>query len=131
VVLPAAVAVSYAAQSDNNATRLGVPNLHPDIIAKIAFDPKMPAGHSLHFELMGMERTFKAYDPTAKRSNAILGGAGSANSLFELFRGFRLVSANYYGAGGGRYIFGLSPDLIARANGSPSLIHSGRCGRGL
>ena len=125
VVLPAAFAVSYAAQLDNNATSLGVPNLHPDIIAKIASDPKMPAGHSLHFELMGMERTFKTYNLTAKQSDAILGGAGSANLLFELWHGFRLVSTNYYGAGGGRYIFGLSPDLIARADGSLSPIHSG------
>jgi hypothetical protein len=125
VVLPAAFAAAYSAQLDNNGTSLGAPNLHPDLIAKIALDPNMPAGHSLHFELMGMERTFKTYDPTANRSHTVLGGAGSASLLFELFPGFRLVSTNYYGDGGGRYILGLSPDLIAKANGSLSLIHSG------
>ena len=34
------------------------------------------------------------------------------------------MTNNFWSDGGGRYIFGQAPDLIARANGSISLIHS-------
>src|SRR5579884_3660907 len=43
---------------------------------------------------------------------------------FELFKGFRLLTNNFYSDGGGRYIFGQAPDLIVQADGSPSLIHA-------
>ncbi len=35
------------------------------------------------------------------------------------------MTNNYWSDGGGRYIFGQAPDLIAHANGSISLVHSG------
>ena len=37
----------------------------------------------------------------------------------------RLLTNNFWSDGGGRYIYGQAPDLIAHANGSISLIHSG------
>ena len=39
--------------------------------------------------------------------------------------GFRLVTNNFWSDGEGRYLFGVAPDFIVRADGSPSLIHSG------
>jgi hypothetical protein len=39
--------------------------------------------------------------------------------------GFRLLTNNFWSDGGGRYIFGQVPDLIARADGSLSPIHTG------
>ena len=44
---------------------------------------------------------------------------------FEPLKGFRLLTNNYISDGGGRYIFGQAPDVIARADGSLSPIHSG------
>ena len=41
-----------------------------------------------------------------------------------MFKGFRLLTHNFWSDGGGRYIFGQAPDLIARADGSISLIHA-------
>src|SRR5205814_6145839 len=42
----------------------------------------------------------------------------------ELVKGLRLVTNNFASDGGGRYIFGQAPDLIAHADGSLSLIHA-------
>ena len=36
----------------------------------------------------------------------------------------RLIGKGFYNDGGGRWIFGLGPDLIIKANGEPSLVHS-------
>ena len=43
----------------------------------------------------------------------------------EIVQGFRFITNNYWSDGGGRYIFGQAPDVIARADGSLSVIHSG------
>ena len=53
-------------------------------------------------------------------------GAGAfVNLNFELFKGFRVLTNNYWSDGGGRYIFGQVPDLIVRSNGSISPIKTG------
>ncbi len=44
---------------------------------------------------------------------------------FEVIKGLRLITNNYWSDGGGRYLFGRAPDLIARADGSLSRSHSG------
>ncbi|MFN8006506.1 MAG: hypothetical protein U0V70_05670 [Terriglobia bacterium] len=41
-----------------------------------------------------------------------------------MFKDFRIVTNNYWSDGGGRYIAGQVPDLIAQADGDPSLIHA-------
>jgi len=38
-----------------------VPNLHPDIISKLAFDGGGD-GHAMHFEVAGLYRTFQSYN---------------------------------------------------------------------
>jgi len=48
VTLPTALVTPFANQLDNGNTALGVPNLHPDIITKVAFDRQV-ANRSLHF----------------------------------------------------------------------------------
>ena len=53
-----------------------------------------------------------------------VGGGGFLNLHVEIFKGFRLLTNNFWSDGGGRYIFGQAPDLIAHANGSISLIHA-------
>jgi hypothetical protein len=74
VVLPTGVNPGYAPsatgspQFDTNsgntsnanaANNTNVPNLHPDIIVKTAFDAK-PGGHQVHFDVAGLFRSFKA-----------------------------------------------------------------------
>jgi hypothetical protein len=47
------------------------------------------------------------------------------NANLELLKDFRVVTNNFWSDGGGRYLFGQAPDVIIRADGRPSPIHSG------
>jgi hypothetical protein len=121
VTLPSALATPYANQLNNGTTTLAVPDVHPDIIAKIAFDPSSRA----HLEVAGLFRTFKVYNPLTTSHHTSNGAGGSVNFNFGLTKNFRLVSNNFWSDGGGRWIFGLAPDVIVRPDGSLSPIHSG------
>ncbi len=120
VTLPAALATPYASQLNNGNTTLSVPDVHPDIIAKVALDPSSRA----HVEVAGLFRTFKVYNPLNTTHYTANGFGGSANFNFELARGFRVLSNNYFSDGGGRWIFGLAPDLVVRPDGSLSALHA-------
>jgi hypothetical protein len=121
VTLPSALATPYANQLNSGATSLSVPGVHPDIIAKVAFDPNSRA----HFEVAGLFRTFRVYDPLSTTHNTAHGYGGSVNFNFGITKNLHLVSNNYWSDGGGRWIFGLAPDVIVRADGTLSPIHSG------
>jgi hypothetical protein len=118
--LPAALA-TYTTELNNGGNTFGVPNRAPDVIAKLAFDPSK----KVHAEIGGVARFFQAYNPTSATHYSATGGGGFVNVNFELFKGFRLLTNNFWSDGGGRYIFGQAPDLIVRADGSLSLIHTG------
>jgi hypothetical protein len=126
VVLPAALTGLAGTQLDNQTNVQTIPNLHPDIIGKIAFDPSARA----HIEVAGIFRTFKMWNtttgqPTSGQYSTKSGGGGSINANFEIFKNFRLVTNNYWSDGGGRYLFGQAPDVAVRANGTVSPIHAG------
>jgi hypothetical protein len=122
IVTPAALTTLTTNQIDTGgASYLSTPNVHPDIIAKIAFDPSAKA----HIEFAGIDRTFRVVNPTTLQTFAKAGVGGSVNANFELFKGFRLITNNYWSDGGGRYLFGQAPDVIVRADGSVSPIHAG------
>jgi hypothetical protein len=128
---PAAYATLLGTQLDNAPnqfagpnTVLTVPTLHPDFIVKIAFDPSS----RFHGEIAGIERTFKVINPNNLAVGQYFTKAGGGVQVGlngEVFKNFRLISTNYWSDGGGRYLFGEAPDLIVRANGDLSLIHSG------
>jgi hypothetical protein len=125
-VLPTALSALAGSQLDNATTVQTTPNLHPDIIAKLAFDP---TSH-VHFEVAGIERTFRVWDSTTNafalnNYSTKIGAGGSVNGNFEIVKNFRLVTNNYWSDGGGRYMFGQAPDLMIRSDGSISPIHSG------
>ena len=122
VVLPAALTGLANSQLDNATGSVqNIPNVHPDIIAKLAFDPNS----KVHFEIAGIERTFKVWNPTANVYSTKAGGGGSFNGIFEFAKGIKFTTANYWSDGGGRYLFGNAPDLVLRADGSVSPIHAG------
>jgi len=146
--LPSSVGVpgtlNYATQFDSNSgntsSTTGVnnpntPNLHPDIIPKIAFDAK-PGGHSVHFDVAGLFRSFKAVNLVATPgsnltpANTVLdtihGGGVEAGLNVELVKNFRMIATGFYGSGVGRYIGSTgAPDLIIRPNGNLSGVHAG------
>jgi len=108
---------------DLGNSTFGVPNLHPDVIAKLAFDPK--TGHrDLHFEIGGVLSGFRFFNDEDQTKHHATGGGILAGVNYEVFRNFRLIANGFYSNGGGRWIFGLGPDVIINADGKPSLVHS-------
>ncbi|MFB3920145.1 MAG: hypothetical protein ACE145_00400 [Terriglobia bacterium] len=121
VTFPPALSSTYVGKELNDgSTTLNVPNVAPDVIVKLAFDPSK----KFHIEIGGVERNFRLWNPTDQTTYSTTGGGGFLNLNFELFKGFRVLTNNFLSDGGGRYIFGQAPDLIARDDGSPSLIHA-------
>ncbi len=121
ITLPSGLSSTYSSELNNGGNTLGVPNRAPDVIVKFAFDPTK----KIHFEVGGVVRQFHVFNPATSTHYSAAGGGGFANLNFELFKGFRLLTNNFWSDGGGRYIFGQAPDLVVRANGAPSLVHSG------
>jgi uncharacterized coiled-coil protein SlyX len=121
IVLPAALTSLAGGQLDNASNVFVTPNMNPDIVAKLAFDPSS----RVHFELAGIERTFKDWNPVTSVHSTKVGGAGSINASLEVVKNVRLISTNYWSDGGGRFLFGNAPDVVIRADGSISPIHSG------
>ena len=128
ITYPAAFASLANAQLDiaqnvsNGQNILTQPTVAPDIIAKLALDPSS----RFHFEIGGIERNFKTVNPSLLSQHFTATGGGLLVGLnAEVVKNFRLISTNYWSDGGGRYLFGQAPDLIVRANGTLSLVHSG------
>jgi hypothetical protein len=123
ITLPAALVSSYSSQLDLGETTFGVPNLHPDVIAKLAFDPKV--GHrDLHVEFAGLLSSFHFFNPQTQTKRGATGGGVLVGINYEAFKNFRLIANGFYSNGGGRWIFGLGPDVIINSDGQPSLVHS-------
>jgi hypothetical protein len=119
--LPAAFATSYNSEVDNSVNNdRTIPNVNPDVIAKVTIDPSS----RFHFEVGGVESTVKTFNQTTNQYFTKAGGGVTLGANAELFKNFRVVTANFYDDGSGRYIFGAAPDFIVRADGSPSLLHS-------
>lgn len=123
VTLPSGLASAYANQINTGGQNFADPNVGPDIISKLALDPVVN-GKLMHVEFVGLLSNFKTYNPTTKQSFTKTGGGGEFNVNLEVAKGFHLLANTYFSDGGGRYIFGLAPDLMIRPDGSPSLVHS-------
>ncbi|HEY3456739.1 MAG TPA: hypothetical protein VGK64_19330 [Bryobacteraceae bacterium] len=130
IVLPAAFTSLTGTQLNNGASNYTVPNLHPDIIGKVALDQ----GRS-HLEAGVLVRTFKiatgAGTPAMFTAHSTTAVSGEVNANFGLTQNVRLIANTFFGAGGGRYIGGTGPDLIVRADGSVSPVHSYAASGGL
>jgi hypothetical protein len=124
ITLPSLLATPYTnTQIDLGAATFTPPNLAPDLQAKIAFDPKVN-GNLMHIEFAGFLSAFKTYNPLTSQSFSTTGGGGEANFNLELVKNFHLIVNTFLSDGGGRYLFGQSPDLIIRPNGTPSPVHA-------
>jgi len=123
VVVPSALTTSYSGQLDNG-TLTSTPNAHPDFLPKVAFDGHLGDRH-MHIEAVGLVRSFKVFNPLSGSTSMSTGGGGSLNLNLEMFKNFHVIANSFWSDGGGRYIFGLGPDLVIRGDGTPSLVHSG------
>ncbi len=123
VVVPSAFSGLLGSQLNNGGSQIAAPALHPDIIAKVAFDPTS----KFHLEIAGLEVTDKIASPASSpqyQTYTKAGGGGSVNLGFDVAKGFRVLVNTFYSAGAGRYIFGQAPDFMIRSNGSLSLVRS-------
>ena len=130
IVAPAAIAGILGSQVNNGSSVISSAALAPDIIAKLAFDPSK----KVHFEVAGVEIANKIANPASSpafKTFTKVGGGGSVNLGVELMPNVRLVTNNFWSAGGGRYIFGQAPDFMIRSDGSLSLVHSASTVTGL
>ena len=125
----------FSTQFDNGSSNTSVssassntaaPNLHPDIIAKTAFDWKL-ASKAFHVDIGGVARSFKVYSnlSTPHATDTIVEGAGQLDVNFEVAKGLHLIGNSFYGGGGGRYLGALGPDVIVTPNGTLSPVRSG------
>ncbi len=128
VTLPAALSTSVTGQFNDTTTTYSVPNLHPDIIFKVAVD-----GHAgdkiLHLEAGALVRSFKFENavgkkPTTYTSSTATAVSAELNANLEVLKNVHLIANTFFGSGGGRYVFGLGPDVIVRADGSISPVHA-------
>jgi hypothetical protein len=121
ITLPTAFSALSGTQLDAGNEVLSAPTVAPDMIAKVAFDP----GSRLHFEIAGIERNFKTVNPSLLSQRFGKTGGGLQFGLnADVVKNVHLISTNFYSDGGGPYLAGQAPDLIVRADGSLSLIHS-------
>ncbi|HXE10613.1 MAG TPA: hypothetical protein VN633_00735 [Bryobacteraceae bacterium] len=129
ITFPAAFASKTAItnQFNSGSNDYSVPNSMPDVIAKVAFESH-PGGKLQHIEIAGLLRRFKYFNPIANNSIgqmfSAVGGGGSVNGNFEIFKNVRLIANTFFSDGGGRYLFGMAPDLTLRPDGSISLVHA-------
>ena len=123
ITLPALLTSSYGPQLDLGESTFTAPDLHPDVIAKVAFDPKV-AGRDLHFEIAGLLSSVRFFNPQDQAKHSATGGGILVGLNYEAFKNFRLIANGFYSNGGGRYVFGLAPNVIINADGKPSLVHS-------
>jgi hypothetical protein len=124
IVLPSLLSTAYTNnQIDLGAASFTPPNLHPDVQAKLAFDPVVN-GNLLHFEIGGVFSSFKTYNPLTSTSFTKQGGGGEANVNLELVKGLHLIVNSFLSDGEGRYLFGEAPDLIIDGTGAPLPLHA-------
>ncbi|HTV54031.1 MAG TPA: hypothetical protein VMI06_03870 [Terriglobia bacterium] len=118
----ATIPTAFASEVDNG-TLNSAPAFVPDIVGKLAFDPKVN-GRDMHFEFAGLFSGFKTYNPATSMTNTATGGGGEFNFNLELWKNFHLIATSYYSSGGGRYIIGLFPDFIVRPDGTISPVQT-------
>jgi len=113
-----------AGEVDTGASVNDVPNPFPDIIGKIAFDPKVGRTHQ-HIDGAVVLRSFKTYNlaTDAAFNKTAIGGALTA--AIEPVTSVRLVATAFYSSGGGRYIANANlPDLIVNHDASMTLVRT-------
>jgi hypothetical protein len=115
-------------QFQANGNILGVPNWFPDIIVKGAYDGKA-GDKAMHVEAAALVSGFKDYVPTnittaVAGTHTAVGFGGSVNANLEIFKNVRLIANTFFSDGGGRYIFGIGPDVIIRPDGTISPVHA-------
>jgi len=120
VTLPAAFTSAEVDNGSNTAT----PNQYPDVIAKLAFDPKTGKTHQ-HFEVAELIRGFKTFDSTSGAASTATATGTLVAANVEPVKNLHVVANAFVSKGGGRYIANTNiPDFIVTSTSSVSLVRS-------
>ncbi len=114
VSFPVCCAEDLGAQYNTGTNGLEVPNLMPDLATRVAFNPT----ETVHMDVGGVFRSFRHTLQAYRRDFSQAGGGVSANLGLKPSPTARLILQAAYGAGLGRYVGGLVPDLIVGSDGS-------------
>ena len=125
VVFPSGINSIISTQYNTGSQELKVPNMTPDFVLKGSFDGKFNGDRAVHLDVGTVMRVFRSWSggQVSGKDYAFGWGVG-ANFNVQLVKTVRLVLDGFASDGAGRYIGGLAPDVIVRANGSISPIHS-------
>jgi hypothetical protein len=127
VVLPAAFTageVNTGSGSSAVGSSSPAPNFAPDIIGKIAFDPKTGSTHQ-HIDAAVVLSSYKTYNATTDTKFSKEGYGASINAVLEPVKNVKLVATNFYSQGAGRYIANTNiPDFIVNPDFSMSSVKS-------
>jgi hypothetical protein len=113
VTLPRCCSSDLDVEYNTGADEMKVPNLMPDVVTRVALNPT----EAVHVDVGGVFRVFrhtvKPYDEVFKT----VGGGASINARVDAKK-TRLIGQFAFGAGLGRYIGGLVPDVTFTADSS-------------
>ena len=109
-------------QVDAGAAVNDVPNPFPDIIGKIAFDPKIGRTHQ-HIEAAVLMSRFQTYSLNTDTTFSETGSGGSVNAVVEVVPAVRVIGNAFFSSGGGRYIANTNlPNFIVNPDASITLV---------
>jgi hypothetical protein len=116
VTLPACCTSDLQAQYNVGTNGLSVPNLMPDIVSRAAFN----RAAVFHLDLGGVLRVFRhrVTPYTDAETFTRVGGGFSLNASARANGAMTLIGQIAYGAGLGRYLGGLAPDVSVDADGA-------------
>ena len=98
--------------------------MFPDVVGKVAFDPKIGRTHQ-HIEGAFLMRQFKTYNLYTDTKFGKTGTGGTLNAVIELLPTVRLIGNAFFSSGGGRYIANTNlPDLIVNHDASLTLVNT-------
>ncbi|HEY1213337.1 MAG TPA: hypothetical protein VGE93_06860, partial [Bryobacteraceae bacterium] len=130
--------ISGSNEFNNGNTTTSTPNESPDVIFKAAYDGHVGNGRIMHVEAGALIRNFKITLPFTSNgiptssttgdvryhSDRTTAVTGEVNANLEVAKNFRIIVNTFFGSGGGRYLFGMGPDAIVRADGTLSPVHA-------
>lgn len=116
--LPDCCAGDIESQYNTGSGELRVPNLMPDFVSRLAFSPV----RAVHVDVGGVLRVFRLKVAPYADSFTEVGGGGSVNLQVHATAATKLLLQTAFGAGLGRYVGGLVPDVAFGSDGSISPI---------
>jgi hypothetical protein len=118
VTLPHCCASDIDAQYNTGSDELKVPNLMPDIVTRVAFNPIK----AVHVDVGGVFRVFRHTVAPYEDDFKEVGGGANINARFNVTASTTFLVQTAFGSGLGRYVGGLVPDVAFRSDGSISPI---------